>query len=168
MNLLSNKSSGIPPPVRKISALILAAFISLNLCACSQSDNKEKKTVSIISEASQEQSVDNKNSDTAESNVSSNDTEEVKAVKADYDTAVFGKDVLTINITADKDKWEEFLKNAGSKPWIQCDIDIDGETYKDVGIKTKGNTSLQQLVNDDTTTRYSLKVNFGKYTDGQT
>ena len=168
MNLLSNKSSGILPPVRKISALILAAFISLNLCACSQSDNKEKKTVSIISEASQEQSVDNKNSDTAESNVSSNDTEEVKAVKADYDTAVFGKDVLTINITADKDKWEEFLKNAGSKPWIQCDIDIDGETYKDVGIKTKGNTSLQQLVNDDTTTRYSLKVNFGKYTDGQT
>ena len=168
MNLLSNKSSGILPPVRKISALILAAFISLNLCACSQSDNKEKKTVSIISEASQEQSVDNKNSDTAESNVSSNDTEEVKAVKADYDTAVFGKDVLTINITADKDKWEEFLKNAGSKPWIQCDIDIDGETYKDVGIKTKGNTSLQQLVNDDTTTRYSLKVNFRKYTDGQT
>ena len=117
---------------------------------------------------SDKQNADDKSSDISESNVSPDDTEEVKAAKADYETAIFGKDVLTVNITADKDEWQEFLENAGSKPWIQCDIDIDGETYKDVGIKTKGNTSLQQLVKDDTTTRYSLKVSFGKYTDGQT
>ena len=154
--------------MKKISAIIITAFLTLNLCACSQSENKEKKTISIVSEDSQEQSVDDKDSDKSDDDISSENTDEAKAEKADYETAVFGKDVLTINITADKDEWNEFLENAGSKPWIQCDMDIDGETYKDVGIKTKGNTSLQQIVKDDTTTRYSLKVNFGKYVDCQT
>ena len=143
--------------MKRIFAVIFSSLILLSVCSCTQNpentqSSEEEKTVSISSESSQN----------AE-NISDSETK-----TADYETAVFGNDVLDINITVSEDKWNEFLKNAGSKPYVQCDIEINGETYKDVGIKTKGNTSLQQLVNDDTTTRYSLKVNFDKYNEGQT
>lgn len=161
--------------MKKSFVLLLAALLTISMCACDQGGSDVKTDSSQVQssavESVEEESTDKseKNSDTSEKTESSEVSAQTTASSAaDYETAVFGKDVLTVNITADKDKWTEFLENAGSKPWIQCDIDIDGETYKDVGIKTKGNTSLQQLVNDDTTTRYSLKVNFGKYTDGQT
>ncbi len=145
--------------MKRVFAVIFSSLILLSVCSCSQ-DNKniqtsqKEETVSVSGET-----------DIKTENISESDT---KIQTSDYETAIFGKDVLDINITVDKDKWAEFLKNAASKPYVQCDIEIDGETYKDVGIKTKGNTSLQQLVNDDTTTRYSLKVNFDKYNDGQT
>ena len=143
--------------MKRIFAVIFSSLILLSVCSCTQNpentqSSEEEKTVSISSESSQN----------AE-NISDSETK-----TADYETAVFGNDVLDINITVSEDKWNEFLKNAGSKPYVRCDIEINGETYKDVGIKTKGNTSLQQLVNDDTTTRYSLKVNFDKYNEGQT
>ena len=161
--------------MKKLFVLLLAALLTISMCACDQGGSDVKTDSSQVQssavESVEEESTDKseKNSDTSEKTESSEVSAQTTASSAaDYETAVFGKDVLTVNITADKDKWTEFLENAGSKPWIQCDIDIDGETCKDVGIKTKGNTSLQQLVNDDTTTRYSLKVNFGKYTDGQT
>ena len=52
------------------------------------------------------------------------------------------------------------MENASSKPWISGDITVNGEKLTNVGIKTKGNTSLNQLPDDSS--RYSLKINFGK------
>ena len=142
--------------MKRVFAVIFSSLILLSVCSCSQNNENvqtsaKEETVSVSGET-----------DIKTENISESDT---KIQTSDYETAIFGKDVLDINITVDKDKWAEFLENAASKPYVQCDIEIDGETYKDVGIKTKGNTSLQQLVNDDTTTRYSLKVNFDKYND---
>ncbi|MDE7120907.1 MAG: CotH kinase family protein, partial [Oscillospiraceae bacterium] len=74
------------------------------------------------------------------------------------------KNVMEINIISDA--WEDLMQNATSKPWISCDIEIDGELFENVGIKTKGNTSLSQIAQTDTE-RYSLKVKFDKYVDGQ-
>lgn len=83
-----------------------------------------------------------------------------------YSSQLFEKDVITVKITADQNDWNKLMKNAESKDYIQADITIDGVTYKDVGIKTKGNTSLTQVASTDSD-RYSLKVNFDKYVDKQ-
>ena len=85
---------------------------------------------------------------------------------ADYSTKIFGKDVITINITASEEDWQNLMDNATTKPTISADVDIDGVTYKDVGVKTKGNTSLTQVANSGSD-RFSLKLNFDKYVDGQ-
>lgn len=37
-----------------------------------------------------------------------------------------------------------------------------------VGIRPKGNSSLSMVASDDKTDRFSLKIDFGEYVDGQT
>ncbi len=85
---------------------------------------------------------------------------------SDYATELFGKDVITVKIKADKADWSNLMENAESKDYIKADVTIDGVTYKDVGIKTKGNTSLTQVASTDSD-RFSLKLNFDKYVDNQ-
>lgn len=94
-------------------------------------------------------------------------TESESDSNSDYSTALFGSDVITVDITADQDEWDNMIENASSKPTISADVKINGEAYKDVSIKTKGNTSLQQVASSDSD-RYSLKINFGKNMEGQT
>ncbi|MEA4824934.1 MAG: CotH kinase family protein [Clostridiaceae bacterium] len=97
--------------------------------------------------------------------VSSSDGE-TSTADADYSTEIFGKNVITINITTKEEDWDYLIENATSKPYINADVEIDGVTFTDVGIKTKGNTTLTQVANSDSD-RYSLKINFDKYVDGQ-
>lgn len=85
---------------------------------------------------------------------------------ADYITEIFGKEVITINITTEKEDWEYLIENATSKPYISANVEIEGVTFENVGIKTKGNTSLTQVANSGSE-RYSLKINFDKYVDDQ-
>lgn len=68
--------------------------------------------------------------------------------------------VHTINIVMDD--WDEFISNAQSEEYYTCTLEIDGETYKNVAIRGKGNTSLTKVAaygND----RYSFKVEFDRY-----
>ena len=68
--------------------------------------------------------------------------------------------VHTINIVMDD--WDEFISNAESEEYYTCTLEIDGETYKNVAIRGKGNTSLTKVAsygND----RYSFKVEFDRY-----
>ena len=63
--------------------------------------------------------------------------------------------VHKINIVMDD--WDEFISNAQSEEYYTCTLEIDGETYKNVAIRGKGNTSLTKVAaygND----RYSFKV----------
>ena len=151
--------------MKKTAVIALVCVLAVSMCACANTEESSAvKQGSYVQSAAGSDTEQSKNGSSEASRTTSDET----AAEADYETALFGNDILQINISADEKEWKEFLENAASKPWIQCNIDINGETYNDVGIKTKGNTSLQQLVNDDTTTRYSLKVSFGKYTEGQT
>lgn len=87
----------------------------------------------------------------------------------EYASLLFPEDeVITINITADTDAWSEMLENAMDEEYISCDITINGETYYSVGIRPKGNSSLQTIARDDTTDRYSFKIKMDEYVDGQT
>ena len=87
----------------------------------------------------------------------------------EYETQLFDIDqVMSVNIIMDEDKWKDMLENATKEEYYSCDIEINGTTYKNVGIRPKGNTSLSQVASDDTTDRFSFKIEFDHYVDGQT
>lgn len=91
------------------------------------------------------------------------------AVSYEYESKLFDKDsIMSINIVVDEDDWNDLLTNATAKEYIQCDIQINGETFQSVGIRAKGNTSLSSVASDDTTDRYSFKVEFDHYVNQQT
>lgn len=92
-----------------------------------------------------------------------------KAINMSYESELFDTDVImTVNILMDEDDWLEMLDNALAEEYYSCDVEINGQTFYQVGIRTKGNTSLSSVVNDPTTDRYSLKLEFDHYVDGQT
>lgn len=70
--------------------------------------------------------------------------------------------VHNINIEIAEEDWNDLLENASEQNFYTCNITIDGEEYSNVGIRTKGNSSLSQVVNSDSD-RYSFKINFKKY-----
>lgn len=79
----------------------------------------------------------------------------------DYDKKLFDTSTVhTINIVMDD--WDDFIESCKSEEYYTCTLEIDGEVYKNVAIRGKGNTSLMQVEsygND----RYSFKVEFDHY-----
>lgn len=91
------------------------------------------------------------------------------AATMEYESTLFDtSEIMTVNIIMDEDEWQELLDNAISEKYYACDVEINGETISNVGIRTKGNTSLSSIANDPDTDRYSFKIKFDKYVDGQT
>ncbi|GEM_PF-910267 len=89
----------------------------------------------------------------------------VRPVSKTYETTLFQKNqVLEVNILMDEEEWQEMLQNANDETYVPCDVEVNGVTYKNVAIRPKGNTSLTQVTND----RYSFKIQFDKYQEGQT
>lgn len=90
-------------------------------------------------------------------------------VSMEYETKLFDTgSILSINILMDESDWEDMLENATAEEYYQCDVEINGTTFYRVGIRPKGNTSLSSIANDPTTDRYSFKLEFDHYVDGQT
>lgn len=87
----------------------------------------------------------------------------------DYVTTIFDDDkVIEINIEMDETAWQEMLDNASAEEYTAANITINGTTYNNVAIRPKGNSSLSEIVMDDTTDKYSFKIKFDEYVDGQT
>ena len=70
-------------------------------------------------------------------------------------------------VTLTAEDWADLKANPLAKTKYHADVTIDGNTVKDVSFSTKGNTSLANIAASDSD-RYSFKINFGKYADGQT
>ncbi|MDD7491777.1 MAG: CotH kinase family protein [Clostridiales bacterium] len=86
-----------------------------------------------------------------------------------YETALFDtSSVLEVNIRMDEADWNDMLANAAAEEYYQCDVEIGGTTFCRVAIRPKGNTSLTSIASDPTTDRYSFKLEFDHYVDGQT
>ena len=68
--------------------------------------------------------------------------------------------VHTIDIVMDD--WDEFIGSATSEEYYTAAMVIDGEAYKNVAIRGKGNTSLSTVASMDSE-RYSFKVEFDHY-----
>ncbi len=90
-------------------------------------------------------------------------------ISMEYETKLFDTDnIISVNIIMDEDSWSDMLANASQEEYYECDVEINGTTFYRVGIRPKGNTSLTSIANDPTTDRYSFKLEFDHYVDGQT
>jgi spore coat protein CotH len=134
-------------------SVLLVLAISVGLAGCAAKSSEVETTETALTPETTE-------------TVETAETSEATASQSEYSSKLFDKDVITINITAKDEDWQSLMENATSKPSINADIEIDGVTFKEVGIKTKGNTSLTQVANSGSD-RFSLKINFDKNVDGQ-
>ncbi len=73
--------------------------------------------------------------------------------------------VHTVEIVMDD--WEGFLAGCEDEEYESCAVIIDGEAYKNVALRAKGNTSLSS-VKVYGNNRYSFKIEFDHYDDGNT
>jgi len=86
---------------------------------------------------------------------------EVMAHTMGYENRLFDNTrVHTIDIVMND--WDEFIDNATSEQYYAANVVIDGEAYKNVGIRGKGNTSLS-TVSSLGSERYSFKIEFDQY-----
>ncbi len=90
-------------------------------------------------------------------------------VSMEYEDELFDtSEIIDINIVMDEDDWNTMLDNAISEEYYAADVVVNGETFSNVAIRPKGNTSLSSIAMDPDTDRFSLKLEFDHFTDGQT
>ncbi len=93
----------------------------------------------------------------------------MKGTTMEYETKLFDTTkAAEINIVIDQDKWNGMLENAAEKKWNSCDVVVNGTTFHDVAIRTKGDNSLEGITENPDSNRYSFKLEFDKYNEGQT
>lgn len=81
-----------------------------------------------------------------------------------YATRLFDDSrVHTVDIQIED--WDAFLEGAEEEAYEACTVEIDGETFRNVGIRAKGNNSLR-LTEEYGLSRYSLKLEFDQFQDG--
>ena len=73
--------------------------------------------------------------------------------------------VHTIDIVMDD--WDSFINSCRNEEYVVCNLIVDGEAYKNVAIRGKGNTSLS-TVSSMNSNRYSFKVEFDHYDNTKT
>ncbi len=71
--------------------------------------------------------------------------------------------VHTIDIQLED--WSGFVASAAEKEYVLCTVTIDGEEFRQVGVRAKGSNSLQ-LIQEYGLARYSLKLEFDHAVDG--
>lgn len=103
----------------------------------------------------------------------------------EYVEKYFDRDkVMEINIEIDENELDDMFKNAQSEEFKSANITINGDTYRSVAIRPKGNSSLRAVAStssadeeknteEDSSSkkgenRFSFKVNFDEYVSGQT
>lgn len=87
----------------------------------------------------------------------------VQAVSAAvrYTSRLFNTSTVhTIDIVMDD--WDSFIENCTDEKYEDCTVIIDGEAYRNVAIRAKGNTSLS-MVESYGNNRYSFKIEFDHY-----
>ncbi len=61
--------------------------------------------------------------------------------------------------------WAEFVSSAPAEEYVSCTVEIDGEEFRQVGLRAKGNNSLH-LTEEYGLSRYSLKLEFDHFASG--
>ena len=83
-----------------------------------------------------------------------------------YENRLFDRSkVHTIDIVMND--WDGFIEGCESEEYSACNLVIDGEAIRNVGLRAKGNTSLSSVKNMDSD-RYSFKIEFDQYENGKT
>lgn len=85
-----------------------------------------------------------------------------------YEETVFDSSyVHRIDIQISGEDWGDLAANPLNRTKYRADISIDGEALKDVAISTKGNSSLAFVAAEYDVPRFSFRVNFGMFVEGQ-
>ncbi len=84
----------------------------------------------------------------------------------EYADKIFNGEIISVDISADPDEWQSMLDNAMNEEYIMVDVSINGTLFSDVGIRPKGNNSLQTVSSSDSD-RYSFKIKFDEYISDQ-
>lgn len=87
-------------------------------------------------------------------------------IAMDYEELFDTDRVHTLDIQVEDGAWEDFIATATNKEYISCTVVIDGDVCKNVGLRAKGNSSMQR-VTQARNGRYSLKIEFDHFVDGQ-
>ncbi|MBN8883281.1 MAG: hypothetical protein J0H73_13320, partial [Salana multivorans] len=78
--------------------------------------------------------------------------------------------VHTIEVEIDPDVLAGLLatyEDSSAKDWASATVTIDGQTFENVGIKLKGNSSLQGVTAESDPTSLPWRIRLDKYVDGQ-
>lgn len=90
------------------------------------------------------------------------------SIPVEYERQLFDTDKpMSIDILMDEKQWQELLENASEKKWHSCDVIVNGKHFNNVGIRTKGDSSLSSIAENPRSNRYSFKLKFDKYQKGQ-
>ncbi|MFS0781834.1 CotH kinase family protein [Bacillus sp. 1P06AnD] len=94
--------------------------------------------------------------------------ERSSAVTSTYQKEVFNqKKVSTIDFQVDPSDLKEILDNPLKKEVIPATVIFNGKKIEQVGLRTKGNMTLRSVAQMQDSDRYSFKVDFDYYKDGQ-
>lgn len=86
---------------------------------------------------------------------------ETSAREMGYESRLFDTSrVHTVDIVMDN--WDSFISTCESEEYSVCSAVIDGEAFRNIGIRGKGNTSLSS-VSAMGSSRYSFKIEFDCY-----
>ncbi|MCI8341636.1 MAG: spore coat protein CotH [Firmicutes bacterium] len=78
-----------------------------------------------------------------------------------YENRIFD-DTRVHKINIVMDNWQDFISTCENEEYSECTVVIDDETYKNVAIRAKGNSSLRTVAQSDSD-RYSFKIEFDHY-----
>lgn len=82
-------------------------------------------------------------------------------------SSLFKKDsVIDIKIKISEEEFKSILDNPTAEEYKSADISINGTTIKNVGFRTKGNSTLRSVSSSESE-RYSFRIKLDKYVDGQ-
>lgn len=88
--------------------------------------------------------------------------------ESDYSEALFALgELASVDIKMPADTWQKILSKASDKTYYKCSVTINGEQFDNVSIRTKGASSLDDvmLMKSD---RYSFTLKLNKHEKGQT
>ena len=90
-----------------------------------------------------------------------------RASNESYSEVFDGKSIVDVKITISDENLSDMREYAANEEFHTADVEIDGEKIENVGIRTKGNLTLNSVSRSDSD-RYSYKIKFDKYVKKQT
>ena len=85
----------------------------------------------------------------------------------EYESLIFDDSVMhTIDIQMPSEQWDDFCEKASEKEYYEADVVIDGETIANVGLRTKGNSTLNTGISNGKH-RFSFVIEFDHYQKGR-
>jgi len=95
------------------------------------------------------------------------DSKNMDYIESKVEEVVFPHDqVVDVNIDIDEETYQAMIDNALAEEYVMADITYNGYTFNDIAIRPKGNSSLRDVANSGND-RFSYKIDFDKYIDGQ-